>query len=100
VVEGDRRVKLVGRPVLSDFVSRHADARDWVQAWIADVETSNWATPHTIKGRYPSVSFLADNVAIFNVKGNKYRLETKISYSVSLVLVRWAGTHAEYTKRQ
>lgn len=92
-------MKLVGRPVLAGFLERHADARDWISAWVHDVESNAWATPHNIKGRYPSASFLAGNTVIFNVKGNRYRLETKISYSLALVHVVWAGTHAEYTKR-
>ena len=92
-------MKLVGRPVLTKFVNIHADAREWIGAWVADVENSSWKTTHNIKGRYPSVSFLPGNVAIFNVKGNRYRLEVKISYSAGVVLVQWAGTHAEYSKR-
>jgi mRNA interferase HigB len=92
-------MKLVGRPVLTEFVAQHAEARPWIAAWVADIEANVWTSPHTIKGRYPSVSFLTGNVAIFNVKGNKYRLETRISYSTSVVVVVWAGTHAEYTKR-
>ena len=46
----------------------------------------------------PRVS-LGDNVVIFNVKGNHYRLEVQLRYNTHIVIVRWAGTHAEYTKR-
>jgi mRNA interferase HigB len=35
---------------------------------------------------------------IFNIKGNTYRIETKVSYEVTVVLVRRVGTHAEYSK--
>jgi mRNA interferase HigB len=40
-----------------------------------------------------------NNIVIFNIKGNKYRLVTKISYLYKTVLIKWIGTHAEYDKK-
>ena len=45
------------------------------------------------------MSFVANNMVMFNVKGTRYRLEVRIAYNTGIVVVRWAGTHAEYTKR-
>lgn len=90
---------IVGRQKLSDFVDVHADARSWIENWIADTEQAHWRTPQDIKNVYASVSFLSGNAVIFNVKGNHYRLEVQLSYNTHVVIVRWAGTHAEYTKR-
>ena len=90
---------IVGRQKLSDFLSAHADARSWIENWIAHTEQAHWRTPQDIKNGYASVSFLSGNVVIFNVKGNHYRLEVQLSYNTHVVIVRWAGTHAEYTKR-
>lgn len=36
---------------------------------------------------------------IFNVKGNDYRLEVICEYRTGVVVVKWAGTHAEYDER-
>lgn len=91
-------MKVIGRENLVIFCKRHADCRIWIRNWIADVERSLWKTPQDVKQRYPSASFLADNRVIFNVKGNDYRLEVQISYPISVVLIKWIGTHAEYTK--
>ena len=38
-------------------------------------------------------------LVIFNVKGNRYRLEVQVAYNTGVIVIRWAGTHAEYTKR-
>jgi mRNA interferase HigB len=46
-----------------------------------------------------AASFLPDNLVIFNVKGNHYRLEVQIAYRTGIVVVQWIGTHADYTKR-
>lgn len=92
-------MKLLGRNVLDRFTKTYTDTKEWVKNWIADVEGSSWQKPADIKAKYPSASILPKNVVIFNVKGNSYRLEAKITYETQIVLVTWAGPHAEYSKR-
>lgn len=92
-------MRVVGRDKLDEFSGAHADARSWIENWISDTERARWRTPQDIKGTYASASFLAGNVVIFNVKGNHYRLEVSVGYNTGIVVVRWVGTHAEYTKR-
>lgn len=92
-------MKVVGRERLFDFCAKHADARSWIENWLAEVEGAKWALPQNVKDRYASVSFLAGNVVIFNVRGNEYRLEVKIAYQTSVVIVIWVGTHKEYDLR-
>lgn len=92
-------MRIVGRQKLDEFVRSHVDTRSWIENWIADTEKAHWRTPQDIKNHYASASFLGGNVVIFNVKGNQYRLEVLLTYNSCVVVVRWAGTHAEYSKR-
>jgi len=92
-------MRLIGKQLLEEFSERHADARGWIENWIADVEGSIWQTPQELKSKYPKASLLAGNVVIFDVRGNDYRLETIIAYRNALVQAIWAGTHAQYDKR-
>lgn len=92
-------MRIVGRDKLDEFVRVHADARSWIETWIADAEAATWRTPNDIRKHYASASFLAGNVVIFNVKGNRYRLETMIGYATDTVVVRWTGAHAGYDAR-
>ena len=92
-------MRIAGREKLDDFVRAHAGARAWIENWIADTEKALWRTSRDIKHSDASASFLAGNVVIFNVKGNHYRLEVLVAYNTGVVVIRWAGTHAQYTKR-
>lgn len=92
-------MKLVGRNRLDEFCANHPDARTWIDNWIADVETAIWMSPHHLRERYPSASFLGGGVTIFNVKGNNYRLEAMVAYKTGILVVLWFGTHAEYDER-
>jgi mRNA interferase HigB len=91
-------MRLVGIPRLKKFVTSHADARPAVAAWIAEAEDAEWQSPADIKARYPSASILSGNRVIFNIKGNKYRIEVKVNYETQVVLAVQIGTHAEYMK--
>ena len=92
-------MRIAGREKLDDFVRAHADARAWIENWIADTEKAQWRMSRDIKNSYALASFLASNVVIFNVKGNHYRLEVLVGYNTGVVVSRWAGTHAQDTKR-
>ena len=87
-------MRVVGRDKLDAFVRKHADALKWIENWLADAENAVWANPDDIKNAYASASFLGNRVVVFNVKGNKYRLETQIAYQIGVVAVFWTGTHA------
>lgn len=89
---------VIGLEKLIDFARSHADSGQQVSAWLLEAEEAHWETPLDIKARFPKVSFLADNRVIFNIKGNKYRLDTKVSYKSKIVLIKRIGTHAEYSK--
>ena len=93
-------MRLIGKRQLDDFWRRHADIRAPLDAWILEVEEAEWNGSADIKARFPSASFLSENRVIFNIKGNKYRIETRVSYEVKVVLAMWIGTHAEYSKRK
>lgn len=60
--------------------------------------TATWRTPVEVKARYVSASFLAGNRVVFNLKGNKYRLDTQIAYQIGVLIVKRIGTHAEYNR--
>jgi mRNA interferase HigB len=92
-------MKVVGRDKLHAFAQKHADARQWIDTWLAETERTLWRTPQEIKERHAAASFLANNVVIFNVRGNSYRLEVQVAFKTSTALVLWIGTHEEYTKR-
>ncbi len=92
-------MKLRGLEILYEFSRCHPEARNWINNWVADVKNVTWQTPQDVKNRHSSASIVADNIVFFNVKGNDYRMQVKIYYQSGDVLIRWIGTHEEYTKK-
>ena len=73
-------MRLIGRMTLEDLKLEHSDAAKQIDAWCVDVEACSWSSPHDVKQRYGSADFLGGNKAIFNIKGNKYRILATIQY--------------------
>jgi len=91
-------MQIVGRKVLHELARQHADVSSAVEAWMCEAEEAEWRSPNDVKERYPNASILAGNRVVFNLKGNRYRLEVKISYQNKTILIKRAGTHAEYSR--
>ena len=92
-------MNVISRKVILEFVDKNSDAKDALLTWFHETKKSNWESPQDIKDKYRSASFIKNNVVIFNIKGNRYRLVTKIAYNTKTVLIKWIGTHAEYNKK-
>lgn len=95
-------MRLVGKDKLDKFARKHANAKQALLAWKAEVSSKQcqWKTTHDVKHRYQQADFLAGNRVIFNIKGNDFRLVVKVRYEFGVVLVEWVGTHAEYSKKK
>lgn len=89
-VEGFKRV--------IDFADRNPDVRQPALAWRSEVEDAEWKSPHDVRERYPNASFIGDGRVVFNLRGNRFRLDVKISYKNNTVLVVRIGTHADYDR--
>ncbi len=87
---------VVGRMRLEKFVEIHSDAAPAIDAWLREATDATWRTPADVKARYASASFLPNNRVVFNLKGNKYRLDTQMAYQTEVIVVKRIGTHAEY----
>jgi mRNA interferase HigB len=91
-------MQLVGKDKLREFVERHPAAKSWVAAWTKEVLAAQWRRPQDVKDRYASASIINNTTVIFNVKGNAFRMEVRVSYPTGVVAVVRCGTHAEYDR--
>ena len=71
-------------------------ARTQYDAWRAIAETSQWRTPQEVKKSHPKASILKGGRAVFNIKGNDFRLIVLIQYRAGVLSIRFFGTHEEY----
>ena len=91
-------MRVRGRAELEEFGRRHSDARGQLETWLSTVQNENWDTPYELRDRFPNVRVIGRGRAIFNIRGNRYRLVAAINYRRKSVRIRFVGTHAEYDR--
>ena len=89
-------MRIIARGTLRTFWEQHLDAEQPLKAWFHNAEQAQWKTPAEVKKAYASASILANNRVVFNIKGNDYRLVVMIRYDLSIVFIRFVGSHVEY----
>ena len=89
-------MRVIGVPILEEFIRGHPEVEKPVQAWLAEARNATWETPHELKEQYSSASILKGGRVVFNLKGNKYRLVVRIDYRMQIARIEKIGTHDEY----
>jgi len=95
-------VIVIRRDIVEKFLVRRAGtsgvavARSSYDAWLKIAEASFWQTPIDVQRSHPKASILKGGRAVFNIKGNDYRLVVRINYRAGTLEIRFFGTHGEY----
>ena len=59
---------------------------------------AQWANAAEVKRRYRTASVVSAERAVFNIKGNDYRLVTAIDFEKGIVWIKWIGSHSDYDR--
>jgi len=92
-------MNIYNKSSLIEFYKKHADAKVPLEVWHEEVELKKWKSPNQLKQDYGgNVSILKNGRAVFDIKGNDYRIVTAINYEHGWVFIKFIGTHKEYDK--
>ena len=93
-------MRVIAASTLKSFWEQpeHQDAEQALKAWHEEATKAIWQQPSDIKAHYRNASILKNRRVVFNIKGNDFRLVTRINYEFKLVWIRFIGTHEEYDK--
>ena len=90
-------MRVISRKALREFADAHRDAETPLDDWYRTVKRLTWASLVDVRKTYPHADFV-DELTIFNIGGNKYRLATYISYRTGKVYIRHVMTHDVYSR--
>jgi mRNA interferase HigB len=91
-------MRIIARSTLRQFWEKHPETEQPLKAWFYEVSQAQWKSPAEVKQAHRNASIIANNRVVFNIKGNNYRLIVHIRYDISIVFIRFIGTHQEYDK--
>jgi mRNA interferase HigB len=91
-------MRLVGIAILDEAVKKHPRAKKQLDAWTSIVKCTKWSTPQDLKSQFGKTDFLGDKQAVFNIRGDEFRLLVKVDYENEIVMVMKFDTHKEYDR--
>lgn len=93
-------MRIIAFKTIREFFDKpeYEDSETPLRAWYNDAKTADWKNSNELKQQYKNASIVGEGRAVFNIKGNSYRLVVAIDYSFQIIFIRFIGTHKEYDK--
>ena len=94
-------MRIIARRTLRQFVEGLSASKDRLavkaalDAWFDEASKAAWKNTADVKRRYATASMVS---AVFNIKGNDYRLVVAVDFEKAIVWIKWIGTHKAYDK--
>ena len=86
---------VISRKALVEFWERYPDSKEPVLRWYKIMAHSEYESFDSLRRTFPSADQVEDLV-IFNIGGNKYRLIASIHFNRGKVYIRHVLTHRQY----
>ena len=87
---------IISYRTIREYTDSRKDVEDQLNNWYTIYEKSDW--DNEIKQIFNSVDAVGNDLYVFNIKGNDYRLIVRIIFRVRTIYIKFIGTHKEYDK--
>ncbi len=90
-------MRIISRKKLKEFWFKHPQSEIPLDNWYKIIARNSFKNLVELRSTFPSAD-LVDNLIVFNISGNKFRLITAVHFNTGTVYIRAVLTHAEYDK--
>ncbi len=90
---------IISRKILRQFWEKYPDSENPLIRWFKLIKSTNIKNFDELRSIFPSAD-LIDDLIVFNIGGNKYRLIASIHFNRQKVYIRYILTHSEYNKNK
>ena len=82
---------------LLERAAKFTDAKSALQVWFDPAAEAEWTNIADVRKSFPATDMVGD-LAIFNIRGNHYRLIVRLLFQYKRIYIKEFLTHAEYDK--
>lgn len=86
---------VISKKALREFWEQHPDSQAPLSDWFKIMQRTDFGSFAELRATFPSAD-MVDELFVFNIGGNKYRLIAAIHFSRGKVYIRQVLTHQEY----
>jgi mRNA interferase HigB len=89
---------VISKPTLKDFWEEYADSKEALETWYKLLTKSEATNFSELKETFGSADYVQPDYIIFDIKGNTYRVMTRVNFTYKTFWIKHVFTHAEYDK--
>lgn len=78
--------RIYARSTLREYWEKYPETEQYLKTWYDTAMGSDWKSPNDVRQTYATASILKESRIVFNIKGNSYRLVTKINFEKQWIL--------------
>ena len=90
-------MRVIAKPALVEFWTKYPDAKNPLEIWYKLMKQGEFTSFADLRSKFGSAD-IVDDLIVFNIGGNKYRLIAAIHFNTGRVYIREFLTHAEYDR--
>jgi mRNA interferase HigB len=90
-------VNVISKRGLLEKAAKFADAKSALQVWFDTAVDAEWKDLQDVRKSFPATDMVGD-LAIFDIRGNTYRLIVRMVFQYKRIYIKEFLTHAEYDK--
>ena len=90
-------MNVIGRRRLLELGAAHKDALPALKLWFKAAARAEWRRLEDIRRTFPATDMVGD-LAIFDIRGNRYRLIVRMVFGYQRIYVKELLRHADFDK--
>ena len=91
-------MRVIKKGTINEFIEIYPKSSDPLLRWYLLCKEHDWKSFSEMKNVFPAVDAVGNDLYVFNVGGNKFRVIARIFFSVRTIFIRFIGTHVQYNK--
>jgi len=88
---------IISRKALQQFWQKYPDSKNALSRWYKIIQCTDFDSFNALRVTFPSADKV-DDLFVFNIGGNKYRLIAAIHFNRKKIYIRHILTHHDYDK--
>jgi mRNA interferase HigB len=91
-------MRVISKRMVNEFIEKHPNAAEPLLRWYLICKEHDWLAFSDMRKVFPHADGVGNDLYIFNVGGNKFRVIARIFFSIKTIYIRFIGTHSQYDR--
>jgi mRNA interferase HigB len=89
---------VIAKAALKAFWEEHADSKESLEDWYKLLAKGDYTNFADLKNTFGTADYVQPDYIVFDIKGNKYCIITRVNFTFKTFWIKEVLTHTEYDK--